>query len=129
MKKGKIITIALAIITVFTLTFIIAGCGNENIVGFWVAQNDTIDRVSGTGFGDDGVTSIAFLDTRGISFNRGAVWGCAFSDYYGWTINGNQLTIRLDNRDRVEVFRFNIRGDELTLTDENGNTFIYVRTD
>lgn len=112
----KIITIALVIIMVFTMTFIITGCGNENIVGFWVAQNDT-------GLAN----SITFLESRGIAFNNGSVWGCAFSDYYGWTINGNQLSIRMDNN--VDVFRFNIRGDELTLTDENGNTFIYVRTD
>ena len=98
----------------FAIMGILTGCGegeiDERLVGTWSWQGNSTWRY------------VFNADGTGTRPN----WeGGVGSDRFTWSVSGNRLTLRLDNRAN-ETWRFTLSDDVLTLTRQN-LTYTYNR--
>ena len=105
---------------------------NENLTGYWVRYEDNGQYLEEIGFFEDGTCNYTESfepdddsdEEPEYDFGKGV-----------YSVNGNQLTMRLKFNDETETWKFTIKAfkdkDMLVLENEDGDvvTFGYVETD
>ena len=105
---------------------------NESLVGFWVRYEDNGQYLEEIGFFEDGTCNYTESFEPDDDSDEEPEYDFAKGVY---SVNGNQLTMRLKFNDETEKWKFTIKAfkdkDMLVLENEDGDvvTFGYVETD
>lgn len=105
---------------------------NENLTGYWVRYEDGGQYLEELGFFADGTCNYTESFEPDDDSDENPEYEFAKGVY---SVNGNQLTMRLKFNDETEMWKFTIKAfkdkDMLVLENEDGDvvTFGYVETD
>lgn len=94
----------------------------DEIVGSWINDNSTVKY----SFNDDGTFRVTFSDARVASISTAVLNG----DYSGvYLTDGTSVIVQftVDGQKVTQRYTFSVSKNTLSLTDETGNTDLYVR--
>ena len=111
MKKQVLVSILLAVLIAL---FAIACSSDDPMVGIWEFSSG------------DGI--YFFWESELVEFSKdGTVFSSEDGDSGKWSTSGNnQLTVEADNG-RVYEYTYQLSGDRLTITDEDGDRGVFQR--